>query len=79
MKGWLAMPRLIVTVSKQMDRVLKQESERTSAPMAALIRQAIEEWAQKRGIEINDDVTWGGVRPSRNEPDEEQQMAVVRG
>lgn len=56
------MPRLIITVPKKMHDALKRESDRTDAPIAALVRKAIEEWAQQRDIEVRDTIAWGGSR-----------------
>ena len=72
------MPRLMITVSKRMDKALKDESDKTHAPVAALIREAIEEWAKRRGIDVKDDITWGGARLDRDETPEGQ-LAVVVG
>lgn len=69
------MPRLVITVSDRMDRVLKEESSKTGAPVAAIIRKAIEEWARRQKIEAPDDITWGGVRKS--EDSEEGQSVAV--
>lgn len=71
------MPRLLITVSKKTDEVLKHYSEETSAPVAALIRQAIEEWAQKRGIDLDTDITWGGVRKPKTTDDDSQGQQVA--
>ena len=56
------MPRLMFTVSDSMDRALKRRSGETNVPVSALIREAIVEWAQKRGIDLKNGVAWGGVR-----------------
>ncbi len=69
------MPRLVITVSKQMDKVLKDESDKTHAPVAALIREAIEEWAKRRGLDVQDNITWGRARLDRDESQEGQLAA----
>lgn len=56
------MPRIIITIPKKMRDALQRESDRTNAPVAALVREAIEEWAQKRGIDVKDTISWGGAR-----------------
>lgn len=71
------MPRLMITVSGKMNDALKRQSEETNAPVAALIRQAIEEWAQRRGIDLEADVVWGGVRQSKNSEDRQGQPVAV--
>jgi hypothetical protein len=68
------MPRLVVTISKKMDRALRAHSEETNAPVAAIVREAIEEWAQRRGMDVRDEITWGG--PRKVEDDEGQPVAV---
>lgn len=71
------MPRIIITVSNKMDRALKRKSEETNAPVAALVREAIEEWAQRRGLDVKDEVAWGGPRQAKEETDEGQRVAVA--
>ena len=56
------MPRVKFTISQSMERALKRRSEETDVPVSALIREAIVEWAQKRGIDLKNGVSWGGVR-----------------
>ncbi len=69
------MPRVIVTVPREMHHALQQESERTKAPVAALIREAIAEWAQRRGLAVEDTVRWGGK--SEADGSQGQQAAVA--
>lgn len=63
------MARLIVTIPGKMDKVIRNESSRRNSPVAAIVREAIEEWAQKRGFDVEDNITWGGPRPQKNEDD----------
>lgn len=56
------MPRLVITVSENMHEALKEESNRTGVPMAALIRRAIEDWARRNKLDATDHVSWGGKR-----------------
>ena len=70
------MPRLVITITDKMDQVLKAESSRTGAPVAAIVRKAIEEWASRRQLEAPDEITWGGVRRSEND-EEGQELAVA--
>jgi len=62
------MPRLVVTITKKMDRALRARSEETNAPVAALVREAIEEWAQRRGLDVDDNISWGGPRKADDKP-----------
>jgi hypothetical protein len=71
------MPRLMITVSKKTDEALKRRSAETNAPVAALIREAIEEWAQRRGIDLESDVVWGGVRAKKEDESQGQFEAVA--
>lgn len=71
------MPRIQVTVSKKMDRILKRRSQETNVPISALIREAIVEWAQRRDIDLEDDVIWGGGRTSQMPADSEEGQPVA--
>jgi len=72
------MARLIITVSGKMDKVLREESVRRVTPVAALVREAVEEWAEKRGLDVEDNISWGGPRPQKNkEEDPTGQLAGV--
>jgi len=55
-----------------MEKALKRRSEETGAPVSALIREAIVEWAQKRGISLDNGIAWGGVRYSEYPPQEQE-------
>jgi predicted transcriptional regulator len=75
------MPRLLITITDEMDAELRQIAEKRSAPLAALVREAIEEWLERRGREVKSDVVWGR-RPtsgetSSKENEEGQLMAVA--
>lgn len=71
------MPRINLTVSKRMHEELRRESEETNVPIAAIIREAIAERAQRRGKEIKDTVTWGGSRVTLDPEDESPKGQVV--
>ena len=74
------MPRVIITMPKKMHDALKRVSEDTNAPVAALIREAVEEWAQRRDIKVEDTVSWGGPREAKKEgTDQGERVAVARG
>ncbi len=70
------MPRLIVTITKKMDVMLKKRSDETGAPVASIVREALEEWGQKRGYDVQNDVTWGGSK-RKSEDDEPGQPVGV--
>ena len=71
------MPKRYVTVGDELDRIFQRESDRRGAPYASLVRQAMEEWAKKRGYEVEDTVTWGGPRKTGEETDKGQSTAVA--
>jgi hypothetical protein len=72
------MPKRYVTVGDELDEIFQKEADRRGAPYALLVRQAMEEWAQKRGHKVEDTVTWGGPRKTgEEEPDEGQTVAVA--
>ena len=71
------MPRRNITLSDEMDRVLKQRSKDTGVPISALIRKAIEEWAQRSGIEVEDTISWGGLRDDSGDRKSSESMAAV--
>ena len=56
------MTRINLTLPKSMHDALRQESEETGTPMAALIRKAIKERSTRRGVEVDDTIAWGGWR-----------------
>lgn len=69
------MPKKYITVTKDMDRLLQKEADRRGSPYAAVVREAIEEWAAARGFKVRDDITWGG--PRKTEASDEGQLAGV--
>lgn len=73
------MGKLIVTVPDEMEAALKQISEETSAPVAAIVREAITQWLAQRGIDVDNNVSWGGPRPGSGvgRKDDESQAAAV--
>lgn len=71
------MPRVILTVPKKMKETLDRESARTNAPISALVREAIEEWAKKRGLDAPDTTTWGGPRRQETEEEETEGQGVA--
>ena len=55
-----------------MQEALEEESRKNyNAPISALVRQALAEWLNARGYDVQADaVEWGGAR-GRSEPDDE--------
>lgn len=60
------MPKLGLTITDEMEEGLRKESQRTGAPIAALVREAIAKLLNERGIPIEENVTWGGNRRSQD-------------
>jgi|MTBAKSStandDraft_1061840.scaffolds.fasta_scaffold52415_2 hypothetical protein len=76
------MPRLLITVTDEMDAELRRIAAERSAPIAALVREALEEWLAQRGKQIKSDVVWGRRPTSEQGPSSEehepgQQAAVA--
>lgn len=61
------MPFLRTTISKKMDKTLREYSDEMGVPIARIVREALTEWAQKRGLELYDDIAWGGPRKTEEE------------
>lgn len=65
------MAKLGVTIPDDMDRALAAEAKRRGAPLALIVREAIAEYFDQRGIKISGEVGWGGLRtkpaPSKDE------------
>jgi len=60
------------------DAMIK-ESETTLAQYSAITRAALVEYFSKRGYEVKDELTWGGLRErsSQDESEEGQMVAVA--
>jgi len=69
-------PKKIITVTDEMERVIQREASKRGAPFAAIIREAIVEWAEKRGITLEKEVTWGGPRKA-DDSEQGQSVAVA--
>lgn len=59
------MPRIIATVTDDMDKALTQIQEATQTPVAVLVREALNEYLEKRGQKVDTRVRWGGKREPR--------------
>ena len=72
------MPKKVITFTDEMERVIQREAERRGAPFASVVREAVVEWAAKRGITIRAGVEWGGPRvASEGAKEEGQEVAVA--
>jgi hypothetical protein len=71
------MPRIIITVTEEMDTALKRQSDARKAPVAALVREALIEWATKRGIRLESDIVWGSHPVSGKETEPGETVAVA--
>lgn len=71
------MPRKIITFTEEMERIIQSEADKRGAPFASIVREAIHEWAEKRGIKITSAVSWGGSRTSDAQDEEQGQGMAV--
>lgn len=71
------MPKKYITVSDEMDRMIQEESEKRGAPYALIVREAIREWADKRGIRLDEIVAWGGPRKTEGPEDQGQRLGLL--
>lgn len=71
------MPRLNFTISKRMDSVLQSYSDETGVPIATHVRSLIVEWAKRQGIDLQDDVAWGGARKHRRKTQAEEKSGEL--
>jgi predicted transcriptional regulator len=71
-EGWLAMekhmPKITITVGQGMDKALREIADERGAPIAIVIRQALESYLAAHGKPIPDDVKWGGNRKGEGKP-----------
>ena len=61
------MQRLIIKIPDRMNEALRQEADRRTAPIAAVVREAIAEYLDKRGVSVKSAVEWGGKRGKDDE------------
>ena len=59
-----------LSLPADMNDALKQESEKTGAPVSALMRLAVEEFLEKRGYDVSSSLKWGGHRERDREKGE---------
>jgi len=66
------MARLGLIIPDEMEEALKQESEKTSIPISALVRIALENLLTEKGYEVKSSVSWGGRRKSPQKDNNEE-------
>jgi hypothetical protein len=66
-----------ITFTDEMERLIQKEAERRGAPFASVVREAIREWAERRGISLESEISWGGSREPSEDKSEGQFMAVA--
>ncbi len=75
------MPRKVIILTDEMDRVIQNEADRRGAPFASIVREAIAEWAARRNIVLEEVVTWGSPRQDEQKKEQEtgkgQKVAVA--
>lgn len=59
------MPKTGVTLTDEMNTALSRHAEMRGAPVAVLIREAIQEWLERHGDKVESKVTWGGKRTAK--------------
>jgi hypothetical protein len=61
------MPRIVITVTDEMDRALKRQARRRGWTVAALVRHGLALFLRRQGETIRLEVLQGGPRPSKSE------------
>lgn len=56
------MPKLGINVTHEMEKALAEEARKRGAPVASVVREAIKEFFEKRGVHVDGGVSWGGDR-----------------
>lgn len=64
------MPRVIATVTPEIEQAVLEEHKRTGAPISTIVRRALKLYLEENGKEVSADVKWGGVRKPL-EPDKQ--------
>ncbi len=59
--------KLVFTVTDEIEAALIEEAKRRGAPLSSVIREAVKEFFEKRGIQVDSEVTWGGNRRSEDD------------
>jgi len=54
--------KLAVTINPAMEQALIEEAEKRGAPVASVVREAVKEFFEKRGVKLDAGVDWGGAR-----------------
>lgn len=66
-----------VTFKGALADALQQESDKTLAPYAAIVRAATERYLRERGYDVEDNVSWGGSRRRQKDAEEGQRVALA--
>lgn len=61
------MPRMIFTLTEEMDVVIKEEARRRKSPVSAIIREALADYFAKQGKHIDDVIMWGKSKSDQDE------------
>ena len=51
-----------MALPENMYNALKQRADEQGAPVAGIVRAAVEMWFKSQGIKVEDNVLWGGYR-----------------
>ncbi len=61
------MPRIVITVTEEMDRALKRQARRRGWTVAALVRHGLALFLRRQGETIRLEVLQGGPRPPKSD------------
>lgn len=56
------MPRLVATVTTEIEEAVQQEHEQTGVPISTIVRNALKLYLKEKGTEVKSEVQWGGKR-----------------
>jgi len=62
------MPKITITIGQGMDKALREIADERGAPIAIVIRQALEAYLAAQGKPIPDEIKWGGNRKGQDKP-----------
>lgn len=75
MKGADAMKRVVFHATEEMWQALSTESNRRNSPIAAIVREALEQYFGQRGVELKQRVEWG--KPTEDESPGQPEAALA--
>jgi hypothetical protein len=70
------MQRIVFHAPEDMAQALREEASSRLAPVSAIVREALEEYFEKRGIEFERRVEWG--KPTENEDQSPETVGMLK-